>query len=263
MTVLHAGRFLMGSSAVDRAWAATHGGSAAAVADEAPRHAVSIPSFAMGVSDVTRAQYAAFVRETGHASPVGCGRDSYKWDLDSALSWRRPGFEQSDRDPVVCVSWYDAQAYVRWLNDKVRTPGATRSGGPYRLPSEAEWEYAARSGTETRFWWGESDSAARDYAWFKDNAGGRTHPVRSRPANTYGLFDMVGEVWQWTADCYAESYAHAPTDGRPAPGARDCMRVDRGGSWLYPAWLLRPATRERNPPGFRDRIMGFRVAKTI
>jgi len=263
LVVLPAGHFVMGSSAEDRAWAASHGSNAASVADEAPQHAVTISSFAIGRSDVTRGQFAAFARETGYATPIGCGRDSYKWNLDSTLSWQHPGFDQGDRDPVVCVTWEDARAYVRWLNGKVHASGATPADGPYRLPSEAEWEYAARGGTSTRFWWGESDSAASSYAWFRDNAGNRTHPATSRHANPYGVFDIVGDVWQWTADCYAESYANAPGDGRPAQGAGDCMRVDRGGSWLCAAWFLRPTTRERNPPCFRDRIMGFRVAKTI
>src|SRR5213075_1946365 len=102
--------------------------------------------------------------------------------------------------------------------------------------------------------------------------GGRTHPVGQKPANAFHLYDMAGNVWQWTEDCYAESYAATPTDGHanenrvsdPRPnGTKKCMRVDRGGSWLYPAWLLRSATRERNPADYRDVIMGFRVARTL
>lgn len=269
MVVLPAGQFTMGSPKDEKAWAAGHGGSLAAVADEAPQHEVRVPSFAIGKYDVTRGEYAAFVRETNHLAGDGCGRDSFKWNKDSGLSWQAPGFAQSDDDPVVCVSWEDAQAYVAWLNGKVR-PGA--ADGPYRLPSEAEWEYAARAGSTTKFWWGDDDSQASSHAWYKDNSGGRTHPVGQKPANTFHLYDMVGNVWQWTGDCYAESYAAAPTDGRasqsgvsdPRPnGTGKCMRVDRGGSWLYPAWLLRSATRERNPADFRDRIMGFRVARTL
>ncbi|MFI4967330.1 MAG: formylglycine-generating enzyme family protein, partial [Gammaproteobacteria bacterium] len=90
-----------------------------------------------------------------------------------------------------------------------------------------------------------------------------TRPVGTRPANPFGLYDMAGEVWQWTEDCYAGTYAGAPTDGGAVEGGGTCMRVDRGSSWLFPAWLLRSATRERNPPDFRDFIMGFRVAKTL
>jgi formylglycine-generating enzyme required for sulfatase activity len=269
MVAIPAGHFIMGSSDIEKAWAASHGGRRGAVADEAPQHQVTIPRFALGKYPVTRGEYAAFVRESRRSAGDGCGRDSFKWDKDPGLSWQAPGFTQSDRDPVVCVSWEDAQAYVAWLNGKLR-PGT--ADGPYRLPSEAEWEYATRAGSTTRFWWGDDDTRSSGFAWYKDNSGGRTHPVGRKPANAFHLYDMVGNVWQWTEDCYAESYATAPANGHatengitdPRPnGTRKCMRVDRGASWLYPAWLLRSATRERNPADFRDRIMGFRVAKTL
>ncbi|MFN2548712.1 MAG: alpha/beta fold hydrolase [Myxococcales bacterium] len=247
MVVLPAGRFMMGSTPAEQGWAATHGASAGAVADEAPQHAVALRSFALARYDVTRAEYAAFARETRLARNDGCGKDSFKWTKDRDRTWQHPGFEQTDRDPVVCVSWHEARAYASWLNGKLHS-------NVYRLPSEAEWEYAARAGTTSRFWWGDDDRAA-DFAWFVGNSGGRTQPVGAKPANAFGLYDMAGDVWQWTDDCYTETYASAP-----APG---CMRVDRGGTWLYPSWLLRPATRERNPPEFRDAIMGFRVARTL
>lgn len=263
MMVIPAGKFTMGSSAEEKSWAASHGGSNEAVADEAPQHVVSLRSFALGKYDVTRGEYAAFVRETGHPAGDGCGPDSFKWDKQPGVGWQNPGFNQTDRDPVVCVSWQDAQAYVAWLNGKVRGKSASPSDGPYRLPSEAEWEYAARAGTTTWFWWGDDDAGADDHAWYKGNSGNQTHPVGSKPANPFGLYDMVGNVWQWTEDCYADSYVQAPTDGNAVESPNTCMRVDRGSSWLYPAWLLRSATRERNPADFRDIIMGLRVAKTL
>jgi len=260
MVVIPAGQFTMGSSAPEKAWAASHGSTPGSVADEAPQHPVSLRSFALGRTDVTRAGYAAFVRETGHPLGDGCGRDGFKWDKQPDLNWQKPGFSQTDRDPVVCVSWQDAQAYVSWLNRK----SGPRSGeGPYRLPTEAEWEYAARAGSTTMFWWGDDDGAADSHAWYKANSDGHTQPVGSKPANAFGLYDIVGNVWQWTQDCYAETYANAPSDGNAAQTKGNCLRVDRGGSWLFPAWLLRSATRERNPANFRDAIMGFRVAKTI
>ncbi|HTD60670.1 MAG TPA: formylglycine-generating enzyme family protein [Gemmatimonadaceae bacterium] len=258
MVVVPAGTFVIGSSAAEKAWAASHGTTMGSVADEEPRLSVSLRAFALGKYDVTRGEYSAFVRETGRATFGGCGHDGYPWVLDTALSWERPGFPQSDRDPVVCVSWHDARAYVAWLNSKVH-------GSSYRLPSETEWEYAARGGTSTWFWWGDDDSGATRHAWYKDNADGHTHPVGLRPANGFGLFDIVGDVWQWTADCYAD-YAKNPADGAPVDPGSSCLkgwRVDRGGSWLHRAWMLRPATRERKPDEFRDRTMGFRVAKTL
>jgi formylglycine-generating enzyme required for sulfatase activity len=253
----------MGSSASEKTWAATHGSNTASVADEAPQHQVPVRSFALGKYDVTRAEYVAFVRETGHPPGDGCGKDSFKWNKQSDLNWQNPGFTQTDRDPVVCVSWNDARAYISWLNTKLRESKSNNVEGPYRLPTEAEWEYAARAGTATRFWWGDDDSAAVAHAWFKNNSDGHSHPVGSKPTNPFGLYDMVGNVWQWTEDCYAETYANAPTDGNAAESPTGCMRVDRGSCWLYPAWLLRSATRERNPADFRDVIMGFRVARTL
>jgi formylglycine-generating enzyme required for sulfatase activity/dienelactone hydrolase len=261
MVVIPAGRFAMGSSAADQSWAASHGGNKASVADEAPQHDVSLRSFALGRNDVTRGEYAAFVAETGHPAGDGCGPDSFKWNKRPGVSWEAPGFAQTDRDPVVCVSWHDARAYVAWLNGKLRKLGS--ADGPYRLPSESEWEYAARAGTTTRFGWGDDLTQASDHAWYKDNSAGVTHPLGQKPPNAFGLHDIVGNVWQWTEDCYAESYASAPTNGSPAEGPDTCLRVDRGGSFLYPGWLLRSATRERNPADYRDSIMGFRLARSL
>jgi len=263
MVVVPAGKFTMGSSASEKSWAVSQGSNLASVADESPQHVVSLRSFALGKYDVTRGEYAAFVSETGYPAGDGCGHDGGKWNKQPGVNWKNPGFDQTDRDPVVCVSWEAARAYVSWLNNKVRSRGLTSSDGPYRLPSEAEWEYAARAGTTTRFWWGDDDARAADRAWYKINSGGRTYPVGSKPASLFGLYDMAGNVWQWTEDCYAESYTNAPANGSASEGKTDCLRVDRGGSWFYPTWLLRSATRERNPPDYRDIMLGFRVARTL
>jgi formylglycine-generating enzyme required for sulfatase activity len=264
MVVISGGNFTMGSSASEKSWAATHGGDLESVADESPQHVVSLQSFALGKYDVTRGEYAAFVHETGYPPGDGCHESSMpKSSMQARASWQNPGFKQSERDPVVCVSWKDAQAYVSWLNSKVRRLLSLSGNGPYRLPSEAEWEYSARAETTTRFWWGDDDSGAADHAWYKGNSAGQTHPVGLKPANSFGIHDIVGDVWQWTQDCYADSYANAPTNGRAVETGDSCLRVDRGSSWLYPAWLLRSATRERNPADFRDIIMGFRLARTL
>jgi sulfatase modifying factor 1 len=280
MVAIPAGHFVMGSSDAEKLWAAANGGSPQAVADEAPEHAVALPAFALGRYDVTRGEYAAFVQATGYPSSDGCGhgRAIFKWEKDPNLSWKDPGFTQTNRDPVVCVSWNDARAYVAWLNKK------SGHAGVYRLPSESEWEYSARAGTTTKFWWGNDAAAAPMNAWFNSNSGcqnikglfcegGQTHLVGAKPANAFGLYDAAGNVWQWTADCYDNDYAGVPADGRANettsrdPKARDnqgnCLRVDRGGSWMFPAWLLRSATRERNPADYRNVIMGFRVARTL
>jgi formylglycine-generating enzyme required for sulfatase activity len=261
MVVLPAGSFIMGSSPEEKSWAASHGGNLPSVADEGPQHSVSLSSFAMGRYDVTRDEYAAFERETGRSASAGCYESSMpKAAKRDKADWKSPGLDQTGRDPVVCVSWDDAQAYVAWLNTKLRKPA---SANPYRLPSEAEWEYGARAGKSSKFWWGDDDRLALTNSWFKDNSKRRTHPVGSKPGNAFGLYDMVGNVWQWLDDCYTDTYAGAPTDGRPVETGKPCLRVDRGSSWNYPAWLLRSATRERNPPEYRDVIMGFRVARTL
>jgi formylglycine-generating enzyme required for sulfatase activity len=260
MVVIPVGTFAMGSTDAEKAWAVAHGAAAGSVADEAPQHAVSVRSFALGKYTVTRSEFAAFVKDSGYTPGKGCYETGNPHSpLHADASWQAPGFDQTDRDPAICVSWNDAQAYVAWLNRKL----TGNSAGPYRLPSEAEWEYAARGGSVALFWWGDAVSAAADHAWFKDNAGGVTHPVGLKPANGFGLEDMTGNVWQWTEDCYAESYAGAPADGSPVGGKEDCLRSDRGGSWFYPAWLLRSATRERNPADYRDTVMGFRVARAL
>ncbi len=260
MVVLPAGQFTMGSTQAQKSWAVAHGATARAVADEAPEHRVSLRSFALGEYAVTRVQYAAFVTETGYEIKGGCGRDASGTTQDPELSWRDPGFPQTELDPVVCVSWRDAQAYVNWVNQKVRAAG---DSGSYRLPTEAEWEYAARAGSAGLFWWGDDLRAAPEHAWYSENADGRTRPIGSKPANGFGVFDIVGNVWQWTADCYAPSYAKAAADGRALEGDDTCSRVDRGGGWMSPAWMLRSSTRERHPADFRNRSMGFRVARDL
>src|SRR5512146_2980844 len=132
MVVIPPGHLTMGSSASEKTWAASHGGNLASVADESPQHIVSLPSFALGKYDVTRGEYAAFVRETGYPAGDGCGRGRaiFKWEKDPKLTWENPGQAQTDRDPVVCVSWQDARAYIAWLNRKVRQKISASGDGP-------------------------------------------------------------------------------------------------------------------------------------
>ena len=260
MVVLPGGKSTMGSTTAQKTWAVAHGANAESVAGEAPEHRVSIRSFALGEYDVTRFQFAAFVAETGYEVKGGCGRDASGTTEDPNLSWKDPGFPQTDLDPVVCVSWHDALAYIDWVNQKA---AGAAGKGPYRLPTEAEWEYAARGGAAALFWWGDDARAAPQHAWYAENADGRTRPIGSKPANDFGVFDIVGNVWQWTQDCYAPTYAKATADGRALETGEACARVDRGGGWLSQVWMLRSSTRQRSPADFRDRIMGFRVARDL
>ena len=266
MVVIPAGSYRMGCvSGSDSCWD-----------DARPVRDVEVASFALAKYEVTRGQFAAFAAATGHQAR-GCrltewDGDSGIWDwrYDEQAFWREPGFYQRDNEPVVCVSWEDAQAYVRWLS--------TETGEEYRLPSEAEWEYAVRAGTTTSFHWGASDdehcphanaadrSAERtftpqeDHWWFSDCADGAVHTalVGSFAANGFGLHDMAGNVREWIEDCWHDNYAGAPRDGSAWTSGGDCgRRVLRGGSWRnFPAYL-RSANRVRNAAGARNVNLGF------
>lgn len=254
--------------------------------DEAPRKEVHVREFAVSKYDVTRGQWAQFVAATRRETVRGCawtGRANEK--ADPAGSWRDLGFSQDDNHPVVCVTWSDAQDYVGWLSQT--------SGKKYRLLSEAEWEYAARAGTDTAFPWGPTgDHAYANYG--ADNWGGLasgrdrwiyTSPVGSFPPNAFGLYDMHGNVLQWVQDCYAPDYSGLPNDGSAYErdvqlkasgdlafmnGTRSCSyRRVRGGDWGDPPMMIRSASRNFAPaPGFtlgtyRSGGVGFRVAKTL
>jgi formylglycine-generating enzyme required for sulfatase activity len=233
-----------------------------------PSHQVSIERmFALGKYDVTRGEFAVFVRETGYSPRSGdCTvqvGDKFRNPLWS--SWQNVGFDQIDGDPVVCVTWQDAQAYIAWLNDKLRSSAQTAHDGPYRLPTEAEWEYAARAGQRTVRWWG--DSIGSNNANCNDCGsawdGKRTAPVASFRADPFGLYDMLGNVWQWMEDCWHPTYDGAPSDGSAWSDSACSMHVLRGGGWRTDARYIRPSVRTR--PGFSDGASydGFRVAKTL
>jgi len=161
------------------------------------------------------------------------------------------------------VNWHDAKDYADWLSEQ--------TGKPYRLPSEAEWEYAARAGTTTPFWQGKTIST--NQANYDGNCvygEGRkglwrqgTVPVHSFAANAFGLYNVHGNVWEWVEDCWTDRYAGAPTDGS-AWKTGDCSRrVLRGGSWGYVPWSLRAASRSRYSPDVRMSSTGFRLARTL
>ena len=171
---------------------------------------------------------------------------------DTSGNWRAPGFEQTDNnDPVVCVSWDDAEAFVSWLRSttdqhyqllsEAEWEYAARAGKTYQLLSEAEWEYAARAGTTTRYWWG-NDLPTPEQANFGINVG-KTTEVGSYPANPWGLYDMNGNVWEWVEDCWHESYQGAPSDGSAWTSGDCSRRVLRGGSWSGRPEYLRSANR--------------------
>jgi Sulfatase-modifying factor enzyme 1/Reverse transcriptase (RNA-dependent DNA polymerase) len=188
--------------------------------------------------------------DSGHQASGCYVWNGSKWINESGRNWQNPGFTQSDTDPVTCVSYNDAIAYIRWLNNK--------SGLNYRLPTEAEWEYAARAGSTGDFYWGQD--APGDYAWYADNSENKTHPVGERKPNGFGLYDTAGNAWEWVQDCYENNYKQAPKNGS-AWEPQDCTyRVLRGGSWNNDQDDLRSATRDGNNPGSRHNV-GFRLAQ--
>jgi len=162
------------------------------------------------------------------------------------------------RQPVINVSWEDAKKYVDWLSN--------RTGKTYRLLTEAEWEYAARAGTTTRFSFGDDDKALGEHAWFSGNSESRTHVVGGKKPNPFGLHDMHGNVWEWIEDCYVANYNGAPTDGtswKEACKDKSSSRVVRGGSWNLAQDYLRSSYRLWNEPDYRNHDIGFRVARVL
>ena len=225
--------------------------------NEGPQHEVRIArAFAVGKFHVTKDEFAAFVKDTGYDAGSKCwyfGNGKF----GEGRSWRDPGFAQTGSHPAVCVNWDDAQAYVKWLKDK--------TGQSYRLLSESEWEYSARAGTTTAYFWGAvvgKNNANCDGCGSRwDNK--QTSPVGSFSANEFGLYDMHGNAWQWVEDCYRDSYAGAPRDGSPITSGECGRRVRRGGSWLSFPEVLRAAFRRGDDPSNRKGLIGFRVARTL
>lgn len=257
MVVIPAGSFHMGSPEDEQERRPTEG----------PQHEVRIAQpFALGRHTVMRGEFATFVADTGHLLTGGIHRwNGSSWILDPRADWRSPGFAQTDRHPVVGVSWDDAQAYCAWL--------AERTGQAYRLPSEAEWEYACRAGTTTPFWTGgtiSTDLANYDgnYIYGKGTKGEYRKATvvvddQAFPGNRFGLSHMHGNVLEWCEDVWHDDYGGAPLDGSAWTDGDPTRRVLRGGSWYYNPRYLRSASRFRDAPENRDGDSGFRVARTF
>jgi formylglycine-generating enzyme required for sulfatase activity/uncharacterized caspase-like protein len=283
MVVIPAGEFTMGSPAPETGrWD-----------NEGPQRKVRIARpFALGRNEVTFAEFERFVEESGYKTEAernvgkkGCfgfnrvAPEATKSEWQPGRTWRDPGIDQNtDRDPVVCVSWNDAKAYTSWLSKK--------TGKTYRLPTEAEWEYAARAGTKTSRYWGDNPSQACVYSNVGDQSTYRTAfrrtfsrpaerrhecndgryytaPVGSYKANAFGLYDILGNVWEWTEDCGSPSYKGAPTDGSALLTGDCSRRVIRGGGWGSEPRTVRSASRARDPYDNRTTSIGFRLARTL
>ena len=207
-------------------------------ADEVPRHQVTINSIMVSVYEVTYADYDLFAKSTRRKLP-----DSSGWDRKT--------------HPVNNVSWNDALAYTKWLSKQ--------TGKKYRLLSEAEWEYAARAGTRTSFWWGTSSGTSNAHCFDCKSDYNTSKPARvgTYKPNPFGLYDTAGNLYEWVHDCYHRSYKEAPTDGSVWEGG-DCeVRIVRGGAFRSPANSMRVENREKFPSNRGQYNVGFRIARDL
>lgn len=228
MVKVPSGTFNMGASASESAgtgWASW----------AMPTHSVTIAKpFAIGAYEVTFQEYDAFAKATGRTPPSdqGYGRE---------------------KRPVINVSWDDAWAYAVWLS--------AQTGARYRLPSEAEWEYACRAGSTTNYSFGDDAASLGEFAWYLNNAVSKTQPVGQKRPNAFGLYDMHGNVWEWVEDFWHDNYNGAPTDGRVWDSGAFVSRVLRGGNWANDASRARSASRY--PYNGLQWNVGFRLAQDL
>lgn len=263
MVIIPAGNFHMGSAATE----------AGHTKDESPAHQVIVATFALSRTEITRGQFSEFVKETGYNTGDQCWTiDDGKYQQRNA-NWGKISYLQNNRHPVVCISWNDATAYAEWLSGK--------TGNLYRLPTEAEWEYAARGKTSTARYWGESPDKACQYANVADTTAQKlikpaatwqvhkcvdgfayTAPAGSFKANAFGLHDMLGNVWEWVEDSYHVSYQGAPANASAWDGDGK-KRVLRGGSWYDSPSKVRAAGRDKAISERRYDNFGFRIVRNL
>jgi len=237
--------------------------------DSEKRHAVEVKAFAIGRTEVRTAEYMACVK-AGACRPPEWLEPGGEHNIETGNGVTYKSIASSikgDDQPIVGVSWDDANTYAAWLS--------TKTGHHYRLPSETEWEYAARGGTTTPYWWGSTLQAngevmacCRGCGSERDGAG--FYSVQSLKANPFGLYGVHGNVWEWVADFYCDDYETGPRDGSARqsktcgkPDALEGLRVFRGGSCFYGPQQMRAAMRLRNWPFFRNQTLGFRIARDL
>lgn len=251
---------------------------------EQPRHTVRVErGFAIGRYEVTRGEFAAFARETGYGPTAGCWHFvGSEWLLDESRSWRDAKTDQTDTQPVTCVNWHDAQAYLQWLSQK--------TGRRYRLASEAEWEYVARAGTTTAYWFGDTpesickyvnlgDLTTQDrFGWDKTqikykelsdwkgqpckDGFAAMAPVTETVANPFGVHGLLGNANEWVADCWNDTHQGAPGDQSARESGADCgLRVMKGQGWTAISASTRAAFRLKMNATDRRFTFGFRVLR--
>ncbi|MDE1148050.1 MAG: formylglycine-generating enzyme family protein [Azospirillaceae bacterium] len=286
MLTIPAGRFIMGSSDAETTLEQSQTMHTGIPLDddfaprEKPQHAVTVKAFKLAKYLVTRADFARFVYATGYAVAGKCWAynfavDPVKFGPSATADWRDPGFKQTDKDPVVCVSHDDAVAYITWYS--------AQTGLTYRLPTEAETEYATRAGTTTSRYWGDDVALQCKYAngsdqtvverfkdrvpkWYGapcDDGYLTTSPVDAFPPNPWGLYDMLGNVYELTQDCWHDTYDGAPTDGSAWLGGDCHQHAARGGSTSPHPGSMRSASRVMMNTGDRSVFGGFRLARSL
>jgi formylglycine-generating enzyme required for sulfatase activity len=234
MAIVPAGSFVMGSPS----------GETGRRPVEGPQREVTIEQdFAVGIHEVTLGEFIVFVRETD--------RDM----SDARECFEEHSFAVPDNHPVACVNWQDASDYAQWLTE--------RTGKPYRLLTEAEWEYTARAGSTSARFWGRGASAACKFAQASWCGALETAPVGQFQPNAIGSYDMMGNVWEWVEDCWHDNYIDAPADGSAWTTGNCKQRVLRGGSFYNKARNMRSATRSWNNTNYRYDDIGFRLARSL
>ncbi len=276
MVVLPSGVFWMGASEddvrlIEKADSSLLGNllNRSTISRETPRHQVKVKSFAIAKYPITVEQFSIFARETKFEGK-GCNAlHPNGQNRDDEADWHNPWFKQSNNEPVVCVSWNDAQKYILWLNSKF-----PESHAKYRLPTEAEWEYAARAGTTTPAYWGDASQQCKfanagdratksvDFSGYNTNASiadcddgfATTSPVGAFPPNPWGLYDMLGNAKQWINECGLTNY----TSGHLSTNC--ARRTERGAAWSMVPSSVRAASRFDAPATLRSMGLGFRLA---
>ncbi len=252
------GSFMMGSAISPSEVASQYGGKKEWYEDDVPQHRVTISRpFHMQTTEVTVSQWRSFIKDTGYKTEAETTGGATillgtKWEKIEGYYWDNPGFEQTEENPVTCVSWNDVQAFIKWLNRK--------EGRTYRLPSEAEWEYACRAGSTARFCFGDDLVNLGKFAWYSNNSNRSTHAVGQKELNAWGLYDMHGNVWEWCQDWYGK-YSSA-TVADPEGPSSGSARVYRGGSAYSNARFCRAAYRGGYQPDGRFTSLGFRLVLT-
>lgn len=267
MVYLPGGRFMMGDDELR------------GFGNESPEHEVELDAFAMGKYPVTVREFRQFIEATGYQTEAEQGDGAYvydgkEWGDKVDANWKNPYMDQKDDHPVICVSWNDAKAYCNWLSEQ--------TDEIYELPSEAEWEYACRAGSDTDYCFGDDMKSLMDYAWYSNNSERTTHSVGEKQPNDWGLCDMHGNVWEWVQDWYGEyselqqstAVSTVETDSEhsdllqsllrnPSGPDSGSYRVIRGGSWSSDADGCRSACRIHNDPTARSDNLGFRISRKV